>query len=240
MVRWDLINRIAAQIGARHYLEIGVQAGHTFRRIDIEHRTGVDPDPRSAATIHLPSDTYFERLDASPPEHTFDIIFVDGLHHREQVVRDVNNSLRYLSPGGVIVVHDCDPPTEQSGRKAMCAGVWCGDVWRGWIDLRRRLDREMFVIDTDLGCGVILEGASSPVPPGMADPDWPTFAADRDGWLRRIDVDIALDRIGYLPRLDAQDSSSVELAVEGNELAMEGNELASPPNELAMEGGLDA
>jgi hypothetical protein len=36
-------NKLAMQLGARRYLEIGVFAGATFRDIDIAERTGVDP-----------------------------------------------------------------------------------------------------------------------------------------------------------------------------------------------------
>lgn len=211
MVRWDLLNRIADQIGARWYLEIGVQAGHAFSRIEVENKVGVDPDPRSAATVHLPSDSYFDRLDSgrdsigidgSAP--LFDLVFVDGLHHREQVVRDVLNAQRYLAPGGVIVMHDCDPPTRAAGGREMCSGVWCGDVWRGWIDLRQMLQREMFVVDTDLGLGVILEGTADPISP-TADPGWDEFVADRARWLNLIPVGDALSRLDRLPSVERCD-----------------------------------
>lgn len=204
MNRWDLINRIAARIGARRYLEIGVQAGHAFSRVEVAERVGVDPDPRSAATLHLPSDAYFANLDESGSAERFDLVFVDGLHHREQVVRDVQNAIRYLTPGGAIVVHDCDPPNERAGGRAMCGGVWCGDVWKGWIDLRRSLDREAFVVDTDLGCGVILEGEPTP-PESDADPTWTEFAADRAGWLRLVSVSEAEQRIDSLPSIGGSD-----------------------------------
>lgn len=201
MNRWDLLNQIAARIGARTYLEIGVQGGHAFSRVEVERKVGVDPDPSSAATIHLPSDAYFASLDS---EERFDLVFVDGLHHREQVVRDVENSIRHLSPGGAIVVHDCNPPTERAGGRAMCGGVWCGDVWRGWIDLRRSLDREAFVVDTDLGCGVILDGDPTP-PAESGDPTWIQFANDRAGWLNLVSVDYAERRIGRLDFLGGRD-----------------------------------
>ena len=205
MNRWDLINRIADRIGARSYLEIGVQAGHAFERVEVDRRVGVDPDPRSAATIHTTSDAYFASLDESDSAERFDLVFVDGLHHRDQVARDVRNSLRYLSAGGAIVVHDCDPPSERAGGRAMCSGVWCGDVWKGWIDLRRTLDREAFVVDTDLGCGVILAG--EPTPPSCAhDPEWAEFAADRSGWLRLVSVEEAVERIDRLSLAGGSDA----------------------------------
>ena len=37
-------NWLGSQLGARHYLEIGVNEGKTFRDITIPYKTGVDPN----------------------------------------------------------------------------------------------------------------------------------------------------------------------------------------------------
>ena len=132
MIRWDVINAVAAQIGASDYLEVGVQAGECFRRVQVERKVGVDPDPTSAATVHMSSDEYFAAQAALPRDErpSFDLVFVDGLHLAEQVIRDAENALTLLRPGGVIVGHDCDPPRQVAAGREPCGGVWCGDVWR--------------------------------------------------------------------------------------------------------------
>ena len=56
------------------------------------------------------SDEYFESI--KDTEVKYDIIFIDGLHHNEQVLKDVENSLKHLSEGGSIVCHDCLPSEE--------------------------------------------------------------------------------------------------------------------------------
>lgn len=183
IARWDIIQAAIAATGARRYLEIGVQGGQCFGRIQCEDKVGVDPDRSSAATVHLPSDAYFAQL---APDVRFGVIFVDGLHHREQVCRDILNAYRHLEPFGVIVVHDCDPPTKQSGERAMCHGVWCGDVWQGWLDARLAL-RETYTctVDTDLGCGVVMAGVA-PIPVLDCAEDartWEAFQANRADWL---------------------------------------------------------
>lgn len=188
MYRFDLLNLIARRIGATRYLEIGVQDGETFSRVKVRKKTGVDPDKRSAATVFETSDAYFQALH---PRSRFDLVFVDGLHTRDQVVRDVLNSLRHLSPSGVIVVHDCDPPDHGSAQEKQCGGVWCGTVWRGWLDLRadpRLADRWLGVVDTDLGCGVIARGPA-PVPlaePAPEDLDFDDFRKDRVNLLNLV------------------------------------------------------
>lgn len=159
MTRLELLNRIAAAIRATTYLEIGVQRGLVFRLVNIPSRVGVDPDPTSAATIHRTSDDFFADL---PAETRFDLIFVDGLHLSEQVEKDVANALAHLTPGGLVVLHDCDPPTKRAAEREMDPALWCGDVWRAWTQIRATLDPDRYVtftVDADLGLGVIAHRA---------------------------------------------------------------------------------
>ena len=209
MDRTGIINRIARQIRARPYLEIGGQGGVNFGRVRGPTRVGVDPDPGSGGTIHLPSDAYFARLDSErsdpdKPDTTFDLVFVDGLHHSDQVLRDIENAVRYLTPGGVIVVHDCDPPTEGSATRVQSGGVWCGDVYRGWLRYRATSKRETFTVDADLGCGIVLDSpclASSLEGYPLADLDslpWPTFRARRSELLGLVTIEVFEQRIQKL------------------------------------------
>ena len=199
--RLDVLNRIAAHLRARTYLEIGVQTGIVFRSVNVAHKVGVDPDPTSAATRHMTSDAFFAMRD----EHlstagagalgTFDLIFIDGLHLAEQVAKDAANALRHLTPGGAIVFHDCDPPTEISQRRTMDdVSCWCGDTWRAWVALvdtlafMRRAGVDAFTVDADLGLGVVLTSKGAPVP--VVEPVKPTampyevFRGHRSDWLR--------------------------------------------------------
>lgn len=193
MFRYDVVNAVAERIGARRYLEIGVQRGEAFRQIRVTEKVGVDPDPGAPATVTLTSDRYFASI---PPSDQFDLVFVDGLHHADQVLVDIGNALRHLSPGGAIVVHDCDPPNEMAGRREMCRGCWCGDVWRGWLRARL-LYPELYcaVVDTDLGCGVMLPRSFAdpvPAPYDVDTPDsidWTEYRSRRAEYLNLITVD---------------------------------------------------
>lgn len=196
MTRLEVLNLLAAQLRARTYLEIGVQTGIVFRGVNVPMRVGVDPDPTSAATWHMTSDAYFEMRAAVPyPMGTFDLIFIDGLHLAEQVAKDAANALRHLTPGGAIVFHDCDPPTEISQRRTMDdVSCWCGDTWRAWVALvdtlafTRRAGVDAFTVDADLGLGVVLTSKGAPVP--VVEPVKPTampyevFRGHRSDWLR--------------------------------------------------------
>jgi hypothetical protein len=219
MLRWDILNRIAAHIQARRYLEIGVQTGASFHAVNVAEKVGVDPDPNAKATFCMTSDDYFASLDPLDPAQQFDLVFVDGLHVREQAARDVRNALAHLSPRGAIVMHDCSPLLEEQQIVPMRCGIWTGDVWKAWVDLRAELhDREMMVVDADMGCGVILP-AFGTVPefahPGDWDLTWERFVANRTAWLNLTSPSDFLARMDERDALIAAgETSKVEAATE--------------------------
>lgn len=160
--RTALINHLIAINGYRRYLEIGVRnRTDNFSRIQISEYVGVDPDPRAQADYQMTSDEYFS-LDGIG---SFDIIFIDGMHHADYVQRDIENSLNHLSPNGTIVLHDLNPPSaeheqEISYNSKLVSHEWNGTCWKAFADYRaRRHDLEMYTVDTDWGCGIIREGS---------------------------------------------------------------------------------
>lgn len=192
--RISIIRALTQQLRARSYLEIGVQHGECFDQIQVARKVGVDPDKLSSATHHTSSDAFFAAL---PPDERFDVVFIDGLHLREQVLRDVANARAHLTPGGVIVLHDCLPPSEAAGGRAVCGGPWCGDVWRAWLELRSHVqDRLMAVVEDDFGVGVILPGLpiAHRLDPRCAEANWSEFQQHHASWLPLISS-VEFDRI---------------------------------------------
>ena len=156
-VRWEIINLIAKKIEAKKYLEIGVESGITFQYVNVPYKVGVDPDPNCKPEfVKYPfhSDKFF-----SNNNENFDIIFIDGLHHAEQVYKDIKNSLSILNPGGVIICHDMLPPTENHQIVPRMQGQWNGDCWKAWLILRSENEfLNMNIVDVDFGCGIIMKG----------------------------------------------------------------------------------
>lgn len=150
MERYDIINKLINKYNYKTYLEIGTQHGISFTKIDIPHKVCVDPVRHfDQLTYEMTSDEFFARN-----TDTFDIIFVDGLHTEEQCTVDIDNSLKILSEGGTIVVHDCLPHCEEYVQ--IC---WNGTVYRSIIDLRyNNPDLSIVIVDTDHGCGIIRVG----------------------------------------------------------------------------------
>jgi hypothetical protein len=176
MDRLELIQLLIHQKGLRNYLEIGVENGHLFFRLKSPCKVAVDPKfifdtaRRVGKTILNPynlTNQYFEKTSDAFFEQDAERVFtskklqlalVDGMHEYQFALRDVENTLRYLSEEGVVIMHDCNPQSEQAaGRfEDWREGVWNGDVWRTVIHLRsQRPDLNVFVLDTDHGLGIV-------------------------------------------------------------------------------------
>ena len=123
----------------------------------------------TAECHYMTSDLFFEKkADALFSSEKIDVAFVDGLHTCEQAHQDVLNILSHLNTNGVILMHDCSPPTDSSAipasswedaAKMNLPGwnrQWCGDVWKAVVQLRAtRDDLNVFVLDCDFGIGVV-------------------------------------------------------------------------------------
>ena len=146
--RWDLIQFLINKYDYKTYLEIGCDKDQSFSKIEIPHKVGVDPI--SGGTIRKTSDDFFKTN-----KEKFDIIFIDGLHHYEQVIIDIDNALNILNDNGHILVHDCLPRTIAHQAIPRYRGSWNGDVWKSIVELRTRKNLEVFTCEIDFGVGVI-------------------------------------------------------------------------------------
>lgn len=174
MNRWDIINSFIEKHNYKSYLEIGYYKGWSFDQVKCEKKYAVDPNPcKNEAQQKMPngemvgpivetehiinkttSDSFFFNL---PDYVKYDIIFIDGLHEASQVTKDIHNALDHLKPGGIIVMHDCNPP-EYLHTTTGINGCWTGDTYKAFI--KWRLQNPMYdsyTIDTDWGCGVITQ-----------------------------------------------------------------------------------
>ncbi len=165
--RYEILNDFAKNWGYENYLEIGTSRGRCLERVRCKNKTGVDPAPkveRPEWTLQkMTSDDFFASTEAK-----FDLIFIDGLHLAEQVLRDIYNSLAALAPGGAILLHDCHPNTEDAQLRDVDDAPgrhWNGDVWKAIAFVRQSLpDLFCRVLDVDEGIGVILPKSSGGAP----------------------------------------------------------------------------
>jgi len=159
ITRTTIIQWLIDKFRYRQYLEIGYQWGENFKSINIEWKVAVDPYPRALHPdlIVMTSDLFFDNFGSSE----FDIVFVDGLHHDDQVCRDVNNASYRLHKNGCIVLHDLLPLTaEAAGRQPSSkTPTWNGDCYKAGVGIVEQypwLDFE--VHPHDWGVGVLFPG----------------------------------------------------------------------------------
>jgi hypothetical protein len=156
----DLINYLIKENDLESYLEIGVfNPDHNFNKIQCNTKVSVDPDPNAKAMVCQTSDLFFEGLDDGKTVmgiNNFDIIFIDGLHHADQVKKDFENSLRYLSKLGFIVMHDCNPLSEKITHVPRDNREWCGDVYKFASRLETYPGIRFLTVDFDYGCTVVI------------------------------------------------------------------------------------
>ena len=171
--RFDFLNHCIRKRGFVDYLEIGVNNPATcFDLIETERKWSVDPGLEYAPNpvdFPLTSDAFFESIDnlrcarlPLPEDRKFDLIFIDGMHQAEQAWRDIENSLKHLRPGGIVMVHDCLPPNEHCATNAcpqslhaVTSRYWPGSTWRAFERYCRNGEYRAFLIDGDSGMGVI-------------------------------------------------------------------------------------
>jgi hypothetical protein len=163
--RWELMNYLIDKYKIVNYLEIGVNDGLCIRQIKAQHKDGVDPYPGSEVggmnvpEINYPitSDDFFKLIKGY--DIKYDMIFIDGLHHADQVDKDIQNALNHIVDDGFIVLHDCNPLEYHMQLVPRVTGLWNGDVWKSIVRLRcTDPNLEVMVIDADWGVGMIRKG----------------------------------------------------------------------------------
>ncbi|SRR5579871_177207 len=180
MDRLSILQTLMKQKRLKNYLEIGVFNGHIFFKVKSNFKIAVDPEfrfdfSRKAGKVLInpynlfnnyvekTSDDFFSQ-DAPRllEKKKIDIALIDGMHEYGYALRDVENTLRYMSDDAVIIMHDCNPQTKQASisfeewKANNFVGVWNGDVWKTIVHLRSfRNDINVFVLDCDFGLGII-------------------------------------------------------------------------------------
>jgi len=177
MKRHQILKELIKYYGYDSYLEIGVANEETtYNKIPTKVKRGIEPNHKEDPSIFQGlSDYYFIKH----PEERFDLIFIDGFHEHQQVLRDVNNSLKILNEGGTIMCHDCNPQEKEEED----FGSY-GTCWRAFVELRfTRPDLEMYTVDLNCGCGIIQRGSQEILEGDVPDFTFDLLEENRKEWL---------------------------------------------------------
>lgn len=168
--RFEVINALIRNRFADscNYLEIGVcNPSLCFDKIIASSKMSVDPCLEYSSfqpDFKMTSDNFFKSLQNGDThlekDFKWDVIFIDGLHLAEQVFRDIQNSLLHTKENGIIVLHDCNPPSwlrTHSDHEYFLQNVkpWNGTVWKAFYYTKTQSQYKMYTVDTDYGVGVI-------------------------------------------------------------------------------------
>jgi hypothetical protein len=153
MTRHEFLAELHRSLHPKHYLEIGVQTG-TSLLLATCPAIGIDPAPAIPTPVpanitlyQMSSQRYFEEHGPTTPLE--DLVFIDGDHHFEEVLRDLMNVERYSSHEDTLVVlDDVLPYNRGMAAREPCQGDWSGDAWKLWpILLEYRPFLELRLVD---------------------------------------------------------------------------------------------
>jgi hypothetical protein len=173
--RTEVLNWIADKRSLTKYLEIGVRdPADNFLAIRCAHKTSVDPGLEFDANpvdYKMTSDEFHAHWKSHTSElGRYELVFIDGLHRADQVMRDIEHALEMTEDHAVIVLHDCNPPNletarEEYSKSGVASGVWNGTTWKAMYRYFFEGHFESLVIDSDWGIGIIDKTKpSSPTP----------------------------------------------------------------------------
>ena len=148
--RIQIIQKIINLKKFKSYLEIGCYNDDVFSNIIIDDKTGVDPV--SGGNIRETSDNFFKKNNRK-----FDLIYIDGLHHYDQVKKDIENSIFFLNVNGIIVIHDCMPRSFIEQAIPQSKGIWTGDVWKNIVECRTFPFIQTYTVYADHGISILLK-----------------------------------------------------------------------------------
>ena len=134
--RYPFLERAHAVLGPRFYLEIGVEYGKSLRLADCP-AIGIDPAPQVNEDLDsrhflslTTSDDFFRLTDGPHRIENLDLVYIDGMHQIEYVLREFMYVERHSHAGTVIVIDDVFPAHPLQGERVRQSRFWAGDVWK--------------------------------------------------------------------------------------------------------------
>jgi len=155
----DFIVHLASIIRPRIYVELGIAKCAVFNRIIpyAEKLIGVDVDPQAETFMQKSEKTRFVLANTQEfvkqlahESLMIDMLFIDADHDREAVLKDFRNYFPFVSPHGIILLHDVHP-----GHESLIRPEWCGTAYLAAEELSHHTDEyEMVTIPVSPGLAI--------------------------------------------------------------------------------------
>jgi tetratricopeptide (TPR) repeat protein len=132
----ELLADIHQKLLPDFYLEIGVQTGKSLMLAKCR-ALGIDPMPllkfplnNQTSVIKATSDDFFAKQADAILKQPPDLVFIDGMHLFEYVLRDFIHVERYASASTLVVIDDIYPGHPAQAERDRRTRAWTGDVWK--------------------------------------------------------------------------------------------------------------
>ncbi|MCY0915575.1 hypothetical protein [Massilia antarctica] len=223
----DIINRLIRQFGFKTFLEYNKFEGASFygdivcdSKAIAYQRENLHFDAMRARHLLrvtagadlgqlLPLAALLERHAGQ----RFDIIFLDPTHERPEVDLALRALAALLNPGGVLVVHDCNPEREELTVVKRRHGAWVGETYKAFALLRQHNRASTVTVSEDYGVGLVWNKDLVLDYPIEADISYAQFAARREAYNGLISYQQFLERSerGDIATLFAQPAAPAPL-----------------------------
>lgn len=167
MHKYEIAGLLGKKYGYSSYLEICTPTtGLTFAQVDksqflrrVRAIYKYQPDYSDGEQIDFSTesenaDEIFSKLVRSGEK--FDLIFIDSYHTYSASLRDLVYGMQLINQNGIILIHDCFPPTKESAWPEFVPGGWCGLTFAAFLDIVLfKHGIHYATVDSDFGCGMI-------------------------------------------------------------------------------------
>lgn len=149
--KYEALELIHEQLKPNKYLEIGIRTGKSLILSKCDS-VGIDPNPilkfnTDATIFKMTSDQYFKENHNQLFQP--DLVFIDGMHLFENVLKDFINVEKSSHKDTVILIDDIFPAHPAQALRKQRTNKWCGDVWKiVFILITYRPDLHLFYLDT--------------------------------------------------------------------------------------------
>lgn len=166
----EFLQHIHHILEPRFYLEIGVFMGASLQLATCP-ALGIDPSPcmgldnplREKIAVATSDDYFFDKSNRPGPyQDILDMVYIDGMHLIENVIKDFINIEARSHPGSIIVLDDIYPNHPAQASRERETLVWTGDVWKIVQILRDvRPDLVLIPVNTHPAGTLIVLGADA-------------------------------------------------------------------------------
>lgn len=151
-----ILEHLASWIKPERYLELGVRDGATLRRVQKFSKEcyGVDINflnkdfDSNVNLFEMNTDQFFEQIDSYL---TFDMVFIDADHSKEQVYKDFINVKDRVIEDGFIFFHDTYPHSDR-----MIHPIHSGDCYLTLKRIKQEFYKEWEILTLPFNPGVTM------------------------------------------------------------------------------------